>query len=155
LFLLGVCRGLLIATDRAQPARQPQRWQVRRLMSAALVFAVLSLLFSFAVYWWARSTQGLDPARMQTVVFLLLVFTNQACIYVLRTDGRLWAFAPGRWVALASVGDVVIVSLFALWGWLMASLPIGLVAGLIAAVIAFALVLDQAKRFVFPRFAIV
>ena len=144
-----------IATDRAQPAPQPQRWQVRRLMSAALVFAVLSLLFSFAVYWWARSTQGLDPARMQTVVFLLLVFTNQACIYVLRTDGRLWAFAPGRWMALASVGDVVIVSLFALWGWLMAPLPIGLVAGLIAAVIAFALVLDQAKRFVFPRFAIV
>ena len=58
-------------------------------------------------------------------------------------------------MALASAGDVVIVSLFALLGWLMAPLPIGLVAGLIAAVIAFALVLDQAKRFVFPRFAIV
>ncbi|HQR70872.1 MAG TPA: plasma-membrane proton-efflux P-type ATPase [Burkholderiaceae bacterium] len=144
-----------IATDRVQPAPQPQRWQVRRLMSAALVFAVLSLLFSFSVYWWARSTQGLDPARMQTVVFLLLAFTNQASIYVLRTDGRLWAFAPGRWMALASVGDVVIVSLFALLGWLMAPLPIALVAGLIAASIGFALVLDQAKRFVFPRFAIV
>ena len=71
------------------------------------------------------------------------------------SDGQLQAFAPGRWMALASAGDVVIVSLFALLGWLMAPLPIGLVAGLIAAVIAFALVLDQAKRFVFPRFAIV
>ncbi len=144
-----------IASDRVQPAPQPQRWQVRRLMGAALVFAVLSLLFSFSVYWWARSTQGLDPARMQTVVFLLLVFTNQACIYVLRTDGRLWALAPGRWMALASFCDIVIVSLFALLGWLMAPLPGVLVAGLIAAVIVFALLLDQAKRFVFPRFAIV
>ena len=71
------------------------------------------------------------------------------------SDGQLHAFAPSRWMALASAGDVVIVSLFALLGWLIAPLPIGLVAGLIAAVIAFALVLDQAKRFVFPRFAIV
>ena len=66
---------------------------------------------------------GLAPARMQTVVFLLLVFTNQACIYVLRTDGRLCALAPGRWMASASFCDVVIVSLFALLGWLMAPLP--------------------------------
>jgi H+-transporting ATPase len=144
-----------IATDRVQPAPQPQRWRVRRLMGAALVFAVLSLLFSFSIYGWVRSTRGFTPAQLQTVVFLLLVFTNQACIYVLRTDGRLWSFAPGRWMALASVSDVVIVSLFALLGWLMAPLPIALVAGLIAAVIVFALALDQAKRFVFQRFAIV
>jgi H+-transporting ATPase len=58
-------------------------------------------------------------------------------------------------MALASVSDVVIVSLFALMGWLMAPLPIALVAGLVAAVIAFALALDQAKRFVFNHFAIV
>ena len=145
---------MTIATDRVEPARRPQRWRVRRLIAAALVFAVLSLLFSFAAYWWVRSTLGLDPARMQTFVFLLLVFTNQACIYVLRTDGRLWGFAPGRWMALASVGDVVVVSLLARLGWLMAPLPIALMAGLIAAVVAFALVLDQAKRIVFPRFAI-
>ena len=144
-----------IATDRVQPAPLPQRWQVHRLMAAAAVFAVLSLLFSFAIFWWAHRALGLDPARMQTLVFLLLVFTNQACIYVLRTDGRPWGFAPGRWMALASVADVVVVSLLALLGWLMAPLPIAQLAGLIAAVIAFALVLDQAKRFVFPRFAIV
>jgi len=146
---------MTIATDRVQPAAMPQRWAVRRLMGAAAVFGALSLLFSFSAYWWTRSTQGLSPAQLQTVVFLLLVFTNQACIYVLRTDGRLWSFAPGRWMALASSGDVVAVSLFALLGWLMAPLPAALVAGLLIACAGFALLLDQAKRVVFPRFAIV
>ncbi len=146
---------MTIATDRVQAVPRPQRWQVRRLMAAALVFAVLSLLFSFSAYGWVRSTQGLDAAALQTVVFLLLVFTNQANIYVLRTDGRPWAFAPGRWMALASAGDVAIVCLLALTGSLMAPLPMALVAGLFAAVVAFALVLDQAKRFVFPRLAVV
>jgi len=146
---------MTIATDRVQPAAMPQRWAVGRLMGAASVFGALSLLFSFSAYWWTRSTQGLSPAQLQTVVFLLLVFTNQACIYVLRTDGRLWSFAPARWMALASLSDIVAVSLFALLGWLMAPLPSALVVGLLIACAAFALLLDQAKRFVFPRFAIV
>jgi H+-transporting ATPase len=123
-------------------------------MAAAAVFAGLSLLFTFPLYWWLRRTAGLDASQMQTVVFLLLVFTNQACIHVLRSNGRLWSFAPGRWMILASVGDVLLVSLFALMGWLMAALPFALIAGLVLACVMFALVLNQAKKWVFVRFAI-
>jgi H+-transporting ATPase len=91
---------------------------------------------------------------MQTVVFLLLVFTNQASIYVLRSDGRLWSCAPGLWMALASIGDLVAVSLMAGLGLLMATLPWGVVVGLLAASAAFALLLDALKRPLFARFAI-
>ena len=143
-----------IASDRVQVSSRPQRWAVPSLMGAALIFAVLSLLFSFSAYWWIRTTQHLTPAGMQTVVFLLLVFTNQACIYVLRTDGRIWSFAPGRWMALASAGDIVLVSCMASLGLWMEALPGFLVAGLFAASALFALLLDQAKRLVFPSFAI-
>ena len=146
---------MTIATDRVQPAALPQRWRVGRLMGAAAVFAALSVLFSFGAYAWVRATQGLPPAALQTVVFLLLVFTNQACIWVLRTDGRMWSQPPGRWMAWASIGDVSLVSLLALQGWLMAALPATQVAGLLLTCAAFAVLLDQAKRIVFPRFAIV
>lgn len=144
-----------IAADRVQPARGPQRWQVRRLMGAASVLAAVSLVFSFSVYAWARSSQGLDATQMQTVAFLLLVFTNQACVYVLRNDGRLWSFAPGRWMAWATVADIVLVTVFATKGWLMSSVAATLVALLIGATVAFAFALDQVKRFVFHRFAVV
>ena len=146
---------MAIASDRVQVSPQPQRWAVPPLMGAALIFAVLSLVFSFSAYWWIRSTQHLTLIQMQTVVFLLLVFTNQACIYVLRTDGRLWSFAPGRWMALASAGDIALVSIMAISGWWMAALPASLTAGLLIACAIFALLLDQAKLLVFPRFAIV
>ena len=144
-----------IATDRVQPAPEPQRWQVRRLMGAAAVLATVSLAFTLSAYGWLRSTQEFDAAQLQTAVFLLLAFANQAGVYVLRTDGPLWSFAPGRWMAWVSVGDVAAVSLFATMGWLMAPLPTTTVALLIGAAAVFALVLDQVKRFVFPRFAIV
>ncbi len=143
---------MTIATDPVHPSTKPQRWQLRRLMSAATMFGILSLSFTFSVYWWVRSTQGLDAAQMQTVVFLLLVFTNQANIYVLRTDGRLWSFAPGHWMLLASIGDIFAVGLLATTGLLMAPLSGILVAILLAACALFALLLDQAKRVVLPRF---
>jgi H+-transporting ATPase len=145
---------MTIATDGVQPAPKPQRWAVRRLVGAAGVFATLSLLFSFSVYWWTRDTQGLILAQMQAVVFLLLVFTNQASIYVLRGDGRLWSFALGPWMALASIGDLVAVSLIAGLGLLMAKLPRGMVVGLLTASAAFALLLDALKRRLFAHFAI-
>lgn len=146
---------MTIATDRVQPAPRPQRWAVRRLVGAAALFAVLSLTFSFSFYWWARDTQELGAAQLQTVVFLLLVFTNQACIYVLRGDGRLWSFAPGRWMVIASGCDLIAVALCARFGVLMAALPWGLIAVQLGAVILFAMILDQAKRYIFPYFAIV
>jgi H+-transporting ATPase len=58
-------------------------------------------------------------------------------------------------MALASAGDVVLVSALALLGWLMAPLPAALVVGLLLACAFFALVLDQAKGLVFRRLAIV
>ncbi len=146
---------MTIATDHVQPAPRPQRWQVRKLVGAALVFAALSLAFSFSFYWWARASQGLSAPQLQTVVFLILVFTTQASIYVLRSDGRLWSLPPSRWMLLASLGDVFVVSLLASFGVLMAALPWGLIARLIACVVVFALALDQTKRIVFNRFAIV
>jgi H+-transporting ATPase len=146
---------MTIAFDRVQPAPKPQRWAARRLVSAGGVLAALSLLFSFSVYWWTRNTQDLNPAQLQTVVFLLLVFTNQVGIYVLRSNGRLWSFAPGPWMALISVSDVILVSGLAALGWFMAALPAALVMGLLIACLVFALLLDQAKRFVFPHFSII
>jgi H+-transporting ATPase len=142
-----------IATDRVLPTPKPQRWQVGRLMGAAGVLAALSLLASVLLYLWAQS-RGLSPAQLQTVVFLILVFTNQTGIYALRNDDRLWRLAPSRWMAAASIGDIVAVSLLAGFGVLMAALPWEIVLGVLVASGVLALLLDAVKRPLFIRFDI-
>lgn len=146
---------MTIATDRVQPAARPQRWRVDRLVTAALVLAALSLTFSFGLYAWVRASQGLAAGQLQTVVFLILVFTNQINVYVLRTDRHLWSFAPGRWMLLASAAGLTAVSLLAAYGILTAPLPWRVIATLLGAAALFALVLDRAKQWVFARFAII
>jgi H+-transporting ATPase len=143
-----------IAVDRVRPAARPQRWRVGQLVGAASLLALVSLLFSMSVYLWARARFGLDAAQMQTLVFLLLVFTTQANVYVLRDDGRIGSFAPGRALVAASVADVSLVAALAGSGALMAGLPPALIAGLVLLVGGFGLLLDQAKRLVFARFGL-
>ncbi len=143
-----------IATDRVQPAAQPQRWQVGRLMGASIVLAGLSLLFAAGLYLWAQA-QGLSAAQLQTVVFLILVLGNQAGIYLLRSDGPMWRLAPSKWLAAASLGDVLAVSLLAGFGVLMAPLPWMVVGFVLLATVVFTLLLDALlKRPLFARFAI-
>ncbi|MDE2608715.1 MAG: plasma-membrane proton-efflux P-type ATPase [Burkholderiales bacterium] len=145
---------MTIAVDRVRPAARPQRWRVGQLVGGAAVLAVVSLAFSLSLYLWSRAQFGLSAAQMQTMVFLLLVFTTQANVYVLRNDAHLWSFAPSAVMALASAGDVVLVSILAATGTLMVAVPWQLVGVMIAIVAAFALVLDQAKRVVFRRFGL-
>jgi H+-transporting ATPase len=142
-----------IATDHVLPTPRPQRWQVGRLMGAAGILAALSLLASGLLYLWAYS-RGLSPAQLRSVVFLILVFTNQTGIYVLRTNDRLWRLAPSRWMAVASLGDIAAVSLLAGFGVLMAALPWGVVLAVLLASAVLALLLDAIKRPLFARFDI-
>uniref|UniRef100_E6PRA4 Putative Proton-exporting ATPase n=1 Tax=mine drainage metagenome TaxID=410659 RepID=E6PRA4_9ZZZZ len=143
-----------IATDRVRPTPTPQHWDVRRLVAAAAGFASLSLVFSLSFYFIARNAWGLDGHQSQTLAFLILVFTNQAGIYALRTNTPLWSLAPSRWMAMASIGDLAIVSLLAGLGVLMARLPWSLIVLLLASSVAFSFVLDAAKRPLFKHFAI-
>lgn len=142
-----------IATDRVRPAALPQHWQIGKLMGASVVLALLSLLFAAAVYVWAHA-QGLNPAQLQTVVFLLLVFGNQAGIYLLRSDGPLWRLAPSAWMAAVSLGDVLVVCLLAGLGVLMAALPWPVVGAVLLATVVFTLLLDAIKPPLLRRFAI-
>jgi H+-transporting ATPase len=143
-----------IASDRVMPSRLPQRWQVKRLMASAAILGVVSLIFSFSLYSAVRVYGDLSPAQLQTFLFLILVFTNQAGVFALRTDGALWQMKPGRLLALASTIDILIVGLLATMGWLMAALPLGFVLLVLVLSVFFALVFNLIKQGVLPRFGL-
>ncbi len=142
-----------IATDRVRPSSKPQRWEVPQLMGSATCFAALSLLVSVAIYLWAAS-RGLNDAQLETVVFLILVFTNQTSLYVLRGDGPIWQIRPTLWMIFASVVDIIGVSLLAAFGVFMAAISCSTILGILAASAVLAMVLDFSKPFIFSAFSI-
>jgi len=72
-------------------------------------------------------------------------------VYLVRTSRHLWQSRPSRWLLLASILDVVAVSVLAIQGIFMGALSPALVAGLLAAVLLYLALLDFIKVRLFCR----
>ena len=143
-----------IATDRVSFSPRPDRWDIRTLMFTAGTLASLVLILSFTVFFSGRDILHLPLRQLQTLVFLMLVFTGQGNVYLVRERNRLWHSLPSRWLILSSAADVVVVSLMATSGILMAPISWFLVASLLAIVLVFLFVIDGLKVHVFRHFGV-
>jgi H+-transporting ATPase len=134
-----------LTTDRASPAPSPGRWHMRRITAAGIAMGVCKLGFSTAVLAFGKYRLGLGAGQLQTLAFVTLVFGAQALLYVVRERRHIWSSRPGTWVLTTSAMDIAIVSTLAISGILMEPLPWRVLAAVFAAVIVFALILDQVK----------
>ena len=140
-----------LATDRVGFSSRPDRWRVPALSLAALAVAVPWLGFSFGTFAIGRHVLGLDLARTQTLVFVMLVATGQATIYLVRERRHLWSSLPSIWMLVATGADLVVVTLLATRGILMAAVPPVDVGALLGAVLAATAVLDLVKAPILAR----
>jgi H+-transporting ATPase len=143
-----------IATDRVSFSPHPDRWDVRPLMLTAGALSGLVLILSFTVFFVGRDVLHLPLQQLQTLVFLMLVFTGQGNVYLVRERNRLWASRPSRWLIIASLADVIVVSLAATRGILMVAIPWTLALGLFAIVVIFLVAIDGLKVRVFRSFGV-
>ena len=133
-----------LASDRVTPSSQPDRWNIRVLMGSSAMIAVSWLLYCFAVFYVGRHFMNL-PAT-QTLVFLALVFSGLATVYLVRESQSFWKSRPGTFLLCATAGDVIVVSVMAVFGILMAPVPFIMVIGLLAATLAMMFILDTVKK---------
>jgi H+-transporting ATPase len=134
-----------LTTDRAEPASSPSVWRMRNITGAAVVLGLCKLGFSTAVLAYGKFQLELGPAALQTLAFAILVFGNQAALFVLRERRHLWSSRPGAWVLASSAVDVAFVCALAFPGILMEPLPGHVLAAVFVAAAVFALLLDQVK----------
>ena len=142
-------------TDNVRPSAKPNAWRINNLTIAGIVLGISNLIFCSAILALGKYRLGLDIKTLQTLAAVTLVFSGQAVFYVVRDRQRLWSSKPSRWVVLSSVADVLIITCLAASGYLMAALPLVLIAGILGAAIVFAFVLDRVKVAVFARLKMV
>ncbi len=134
-----------LAADRVTFSRTPDRWRIRPLVMIALVLALAWVTLCFAVFLVGRDLCHLDLPQLQTLVFLTLVFSGQATVYLVRERRHLWKSWPGHWLLVSSLADVIVVGLLATYGVLMAPVSPLAVVALLALVGVYLLLLDFLK----------
>jgi H+-transporting ATPase len=140
-----------LATDRVSFSPHPDRWNIRSLVVSALVVASAWLVFSFGTFLVGRDVLNLDLGQLRTLVFLMLVFSGQANVYLVRERRHLWSSRPSRWLMLGTTFDVIAVSLLATQGILMVGIQPALVGGILLATVLYTLGLDVVKTAAWTR----
>ena len=143
-----------LTTDRVQPSKLPNSWQIGRITGAGVILGICFLAFSTAILAVGKFELRLSVEALQTLCVVGIVFGSQATTYVIRGRQHLWGSRPSVWLVLSSVADVLIISTLAVSGVAMAPLPAVVIACEFAAAIGFGALLDVFKTPVFARLRI-
>ncbi|HBK06593.1 MAG TPA: divalent cation transporter [Acetobacteraceae bacterium] len=138
-------------TDNVRPSPKPNAWHINDVTIASIVMGGFNLLFCSSVLAIGKFRLGLGPEVLQTLAAVVLVFSGQAVMYVVRERGWLWHSRPSNWLMVSSVTDICIIATLATRGILMAALPLHIVAAVLAATAAFAFALDVVKTAIFRK----
>lgn len=140
-----------VGTDNARPSPQPDHWDVRRIATVGATMAMGWLCLSFSVVVVGADVLRWPLAELQSVVFLDLVFSGQATLFLVRERGPFWASRPSSTIVIASGLDILLFSVLATFGILMHPVPPIVIGALFVLVGGFAVALDHLKLWVFDR----
>jgi H+-transporting ATPase len=143
-----------LTTDRVQPSKMPNSWQIGRITAAGVMLGLCFLAFSTVILAVGRFQLHLSIEALQTLTVVSIVFGSQATTYVIRGRQHLWGLRPSVWLVLSSVADVLIISTLATFGIAMTPLPIAVIAAEFGAAAAFGAVLNVVKIPVLVRLRI-
>ncbi|HDS1363384.1 TPA: HAD-IC family P-type ATPase [Stenotrophomonas maltophilia] len=142
---------ITLATDRSWVSSSPERWNVREIARLGGVLAIGWLILAFVILWFALTRLQLPVPQVQALMFAYLMYSAQATIYLSRTPGRCWSLLPGKFVAAATIGNVVLATVLAAGGFLMAPVSLVLLVAMLGLVLLIALLLDQVKIWLFSK----
>lgn len=136
---------ITLGTDRAWVSPTLEQWDVKSISKLSGILATGWLLLAFLILWLTLEVLELPFAQIQTFMFLYLIYSAQATIYITRVQKHFWSFLPSRLVMAVTLGNIFVSSLFALCGILMAQVSPLLVIALLAVVVLASFGLDLLK----------
>jgi H+-transporting ATPase len=139
-------------TDNVRPSPMPNSWRIDTLTIVGIALGLFDLAFCVGLLTFGSLVMHLDIDTLRTLTIVTLAFNGQAVFYVVRERRRLWSSRPSLLVVVSSILDILIIGTLALGGILMTPLAPSIVAGIFAAAIVLALIMDQVKLWLFAHF---
>lgn len=139
-------------TDNVRPSSMPNSWRIDTLTIVGIALGLFDLAFCVGLLTFGSLVMHLDIDTLRTMTLVTLACNGQAVFYVVRERRRLWSSRPSRLVIVSSILDILIIGTLALGGILMTPLAPSIIAGILAAAIVLALVMDQVKLWLFVHF---
>ena len=142
---------MTISTDRVKASQMPNHWNVRSIVMGSIFIALPILGLSFGIFGYAQNVLQLPLANLQTLLFVMLVFSGQGTIYLVRERNHFWHSLPSKWMLIGTTVDILVVGLLATQGILMAPIPNSLVMEVLGVIGLYLILLDFVKVPIFSK----
>jgi len=137
---------MTIAFDNARVPPQPVKWELDRVLALSSVLGLLAVIQSFGLLYLGDTVRHLDHSHLQTTMFLQLVAGGHLMLFVTRTRGVFWKPPyPSPKLFFAIVATQIAAVLMCSQGWLVPSLPWGIIGFIWAYNLAWMVVQDIVK----------
>jgi len=143
-----------LATDNVRPMARPGKLNVKDIVFTSSVIGVWLVIFGVLALYIGRYIFSYSVRELQTFMLLILVFSSQFRILVVRERGPFYSSKPGRELLFSIIGVLVIFTLLGIFGIIISPISLkGVIFALLySAAITFSA--DPIKIFVFKRFNI-
>jgi len=140
-----------LATDNVEYTSSPNLWNVKKITLASLVIGLLLVAGGVVAVLAGTEYFGLKWRELQSYVMLMLVFTSQFRIYIVRERRHFWSSRPGRELLITSTATIIGFALLGVYGIVVPQLTVYEVLFILAFSAALTLSLDLPKYYVFRR----
>lgn len=146
-----------ISTDNVKYSQQPNHWKIKNMIMGSVPMGLFQLLFSFGALVVLKHL-NYPLGQIQTLVFLIMVFTGQGVLYLVRTADYFYKSMPSKYMLIATFGDFILVSCMAYFGikshgaYLMTPVPMSDIGGLFVFGLVYLFFVDIAKVWIFRKF---
>jgi H+-transporting ATPase len=140
-----------LATDNVKHTSSPNLWNVKNITLASLALGLLLVAGGAIAVWIGIEYFGLEWGALQSFVVLMLIFTSQFRVYIVRERRHFWSSRPGRELLIASTAAIVGFALLGVYGIVMPQLTVYEVLFILGFSAALTLSLDFPKYWVFRR----
>ena len=143
-----------LATDNVTYTANPNKWNVKDITFASLMVGALLVIEGAIALFIGSHYFHLQLAQLQTFTVLMLIFTSQFRVYIVRERKYFWSSLPGRELALSTIAALVVFSLLGVYGLIIPALAPYQVLFILGYSALFTLAIDFPKYEAFKKFGL-
>ena len=140
-----------LSTDNAEPSLSPNKWNIKNIMISSSVIGVALLVEALLSIYLGLKLFAFEQDKMQSFILLLMVFTSQFRVLIVRERRSFWSSKPGRELMISVVGVILTFAILGVTGIIIAPIPASAVLFSLAYSAAFTFSLDPLKVLIFKK----
>ena len=143
-----------LATDNVTSTLSPNNWRVRNITLASLIIGGLLTIEGIITLLFGNLFLLLNFQQLQTFVLLMLVFSSQFRIFIVRERKYFWHSLPGKALIIATISTTLLFIFMGIYGVLLTPISINQVLAVLLFSGIFTLMIDIPKYYIFRKLRI-